>query len=360
MKKTIALFLCLILTLSCGVVAFAAEDNSSFGAYDHVFIVGVDGAGATFSKVASPSFDAIFGNFAYRHDAHTEDVTISAQNWGSILTGVAYNTHGFTNTNLKIISRDSSAENHSIFYYARQAMPDAELVSFNNWDAINHGIVETDLGVKKINCGTDPAVTEAIESYFAEGNEPALMFVQLDSVDHAAHTHGGFSDEYYTAVRRADTFVGRIYNAIASKGLMENGLFILVADHGESTHGHGASSKEESSAVLAVTGRTVNKTQLNEKVHNRDVSAIALYALGIQQPEHFISSVPPELFGAERAVPGEAPIATGDFSIVDIDDDPPFGRSITNAIEKAYHAVLCWLIMQKEKIFGVGAFAGIS
>ena len=101
-------------------------------------------------------------------------------------------------------------------------------------------------------------------------------------------------------MRRADALVARIYNAIASHGLMENGLFILVADHGETTDGHGGQTVEESSAVLAVAGHSVNKTELNENVCNRDVSAIALYALGIDKPAHFISSVPPEIFGESR------------------------------------------------------------
>ncbi len=350
MKKTLSLVLCLLFVLSCASVAFARETDSSFGAYDHVFIIGVDGAGAAFSQVKSPGFDDIFGGFAYRHDAQTEKVTISAQNWGSILTGTDYRTHGFTNTNLKVIARDSSASNHSIFYYAREAMPDAELVSFNNWSAINHGIIETDLGVKKINCGTDPEEVEAIEAYLDEGNAPKLMFVQLDSVDHAAHTHGGFSDAYYTAVRRADSLVARIYNAVASHGLMENGLFILVADHGESAHGHGGRTREESSAVLAVAGKTVNNCQLGINVHNRDVSAISLYALGIPQPEHMISKVPSGLFGSKvRAVPACCTVENGDFSLADLDDDPPFARKITNALEKAYHAVICYLLTWKDQ-----------
>ncbi len=351
MKKGLSILLCLTLLFSLCAVSVAAEDNGSFGAYDHVFIVGVDGAGPAFSQVESPCFDAIFGDFAYRHDAQTEKVTISAQNWGSILTGVDYRTHGFTNTNLKIMQRDSGAKNHSIFYYARQAMPQAELVSFNNWDAINHGIIETDLGVKKINCDTDPKVAEAIEAYLDEGNAPKLMFVQLDSVDHAAHTHGGFSDAYFTAVRRADAIVGRIYNALASHDLMENGLFILVADHGEAEHGHGGRTRLESSAVLAVAGKTVNQTQLGISAHNRDVSAIALYALGIEQPAQFVSKVPPELFGSSaRALPAAVTIATGDFSTADLDDDPPLAREITNFFEKAYHAVVCFLLTWKDQI----------
>ena len=55
----------------------------SFGAYKHVFIIGVDGAVAAYSKVSSPNIDRIFADYAYRHNAKTENITISAQNWGS-------------------------------------------------------------------------------------------------------------------------------------------------------------------------------------------------------------------------------------------------------------------------------------
>ena len=304
MKKALSLLLALLLLVSCGAAALAAENGNeadgSFGAYEHVFILGIDGAGAAFSLVDSPNFDRIFADNAYRHDAVTETLTVSAQNWGSILTGVPYDVHGFTNGWCEDNERGSDSGNNTIFYYARQAYPEAELVSFNHWSAINHGIIENDIGVKKINRSTDPLVVDAILDYINKGNAPKLMFIQLDSVDHAAHTYGGFSDQYYNAVKKADIYLGEIYDALEAQGLTENSLFILVADHGETTDGHGGATKEESSAVLAVAGRTVNKTELNENVHNRDVSAIALYALGIAQPEHFVSAVPPELFGEGR------------------------------------------------------------
>ena len=300
MKKVLSLALSVILLVCCASVALAEESYNSFGAYEHVFIIGVDGLGASFDKVDSPNFDRIFADNAYRHDAITEYVTVSAQNWGSILTGVSYDTHGFSNGWCEENERDSSSDNNSIFYYARQAFPDAELVSFNNWSAINHGIIENDLNVKKINRGTDPLVVDAIVRYFEKGNTPKLMFVQLDSVDHAAHTYGGFSKQYYSAAEKADVYLGEIYDAIDARGLMKDSLFILVADHGETTNGHGGQTKEESSAILAVAGHSVNKTELNENVHNRDVAAIALYALGIEQPDHMIAVVPSELFGESR------------------------------------------------------------
>ena len=303
MKKAISVLLALTLLLGCGAAAFAADAGpaaNSFGAYEHVFILGIDGAGAAFSLVDSPNFDRIFADNACRHDAKTETVTVSAQNWGSILTGVPYDVHGFTNGWCEENERDSNTGYNTVFYYARQAYPDAELISFNNWNAINNGIIENDINVTKIHRSTDPLVVDAVVNYIEKGNAPALMFIQLDSVDHAAHSYGGFSQQYYNAVEKADVFLGDIYDAIEAQGLMENSLFILVADHGETTNGHGGGTKEESSAILAVAGHSVNKTELNENVQNRDVAAIALYALGIAQPEHFTAAVPPELFGESR------------------------------------------------------------
>ncbi len=312
MKKCISLILAAVLLIAAAPAAFAADPADSFGVYEHVFIIGIDGLGATFDKVDSPNFDRIFSDYAYRHDAHTEYVTVSAQNWGSILTGVDYTTHGFTNDGCQKNERGSDSPNHSIFYYARQAFPEAELVSFNNWDAINHGIIENDLGVKKINRGTDPLVTDAIVQYFEAGNTPKLMFVQLDSVDHAAHTYGGYSKQYYSAAEKADVYLGEIYDAIAARGLMKNSLFLLVADHGETANGHGGQTKDESSAIVAAAGYTVNKTILPEDTQNRDISAIALYALGIEQPGHFVSKVPEGLFGEEREVEEtENPMSAG-------------------------------------------------
>ncbi len=302
MKKALSVLICVILSLSCVCIAFADSKPAGFGDYEHVFIIGIDGAGAAFSKVDSPNFDRIFADNAYRYDAVTEYITTSAQNWGSILTGVDYETHGMTNdsTSTGQPFRTSESENHSIFYYVREAFPEEKLLSICHWHNINHGIIENDLGIKKVSRKSDPMVEDAIVEHIQSGYIPKLMFVQLDDVDHAAHTYGGFSDEYYEAVKTADYRLGYIYDAIEEKGLMKNSLFIVVADHGETDGGHGGQTKEESSAVLAVAGHNVNKIELGADAHNRDVSAIALYALGIDQPGQFISSVPDGLFGESR------------------------------------------------------------
>ncbi|MBP3414090.1 MAG: alkaline phosphatase family protein, partial [Clostridia bacterium] len=65
--------------------------------YKHVVIVGIDGAGAFFKNTDTPNLDAIFENGAVTYEAITATPSISAQSWGSLLTGVTPDFHGLDN-----------------------------------------------------------------------------------------------------------------------------------------------------------------------------------------------------------------------------------------------------------------------
>ena len=290
------------------------------GTYDHVIIIGVDGLGDTFrkdkrasepnNKVNATNFYRIFDNYAYRNDVKSENITISAQNWTSIFTGVACETHGINNDLAGSSERSSNTAYPSIFYYVRRNNPNAKLTSYVNWNPINHGIIENDLNVDKKNIGNDEQLTNSVISYLNNNKNdiPKLLFVHLCDVDHAAHNTqgscadcGGYSKNYYDHAQAADTQIGKMYDTIDSLGLMNNTLFIVVADHGETKGSHGTApgpnrDPKEEAVVLAVRGYTVNKMTFSKDVHNRDVSAIVLYALGVDRPEQFISSVPVGLF----------------------------------------------------------------
>ncbi len=177
-------------------------------------------------------------------------------------------------------------------------MPDAELASFVNWNNVNYGIIETDIGVTKKQNGDDEALTDDICTYFDEGNAPTLFFVQLDSVDAAGHSYGSSSEEYMKAISTADGYVGRIYDAISRNGLMEDGLFIVAADHGHKADGgHGRFSMRETNTTVAVAGKTVvSGGTLDSDTRDRDVAAIALYALGIENPDVMTARIPANLF----------------------------------------------------------------
>lgn len=311
-KKILAICMSLMLTALLAVPAFAAADEGgSFGAYEHVFIFGVDGAGRFFGETDTPNFDRIFQNGAVDHTARTETITISAQNWGSILGGVSYLRHGLTNDVAGSVERSSDTAYPTIFTYARRAFPDAELAAFANWSAITTGIVENDLNVTKMQISDDEKLTDAICAYLNDGNAPKLFFGHFDSVDHVGHELGSKAPEFFKQIQTVDACLGRIYDTLAENDLLDNSLLIVVSDHGHTIRGgHGGLTMRETNTVVAAAGKTVVAGgKLDRDTRNRDVSAIALYALGIERPDYMSSRVPANLFvdtaGERRIVKNE-------------------------------------------------------
>ena len=312
MKKKIfaiaATVLAAVLALAAAIPPISAKgltESPSFGAYKHVFIIGVDGAGQFFRDADTPEFDRIFASGAVDYSVRVEIPTDSGPNWGSILTGVSYFKHLIHNGNSGETQRTKDTKYPSVFAVIRQARPDAVLAPFVNWNNVNYGMVETDIGVNEMNVTDDAALTDKICEYLDAGSKPALLFVQLDSVDHAGHTYGSASEEYMDAIAAADGYVGRIYDAVVRNGLAEDSLFIVTADHGhKKTGGHGRFSKRETLTTVAAVGKTVVQSDtLGSTARARDIAAITLFALGVDRPAQMSARIPPHLFAETK---GEA------------------------------------------------------
>lgn len=298
MKKILCVLLSIAMVALCVTPALAANSDDSYGAYKHVFIIGVDGAGRFFKNADTPNFDRIFADGAVDYTARAETITVSAQNWGAMLTGVSYMSHGLTNEITGEKERSSDTKYPTIFKYVRDAYPDAEMASICNWGNISKGIIENDINVTKIYPGDDEAVTNATCDYFNAGNAPTLFFLQFDSVDHVGHSDGSKAESYIKQIETVDGYIGRIYDTLEANGMMDDGLFIVVADHGHTlTGGHGGLTMRETNVTLAVAGKTVKAGgKMDADTRNRDVAAIALYALGIEKPSYMSARVPANLF----------------------------------------------------------------
>lgn len=300
MKKLLCIVLSLILFVTVAVPASAFAYEPTYGVYKHVYIIGVDGAGQFFKNADTPNFDRIFESGTVKYDALTETNTNSAQNWGSILTGVSFFQHGLTNDNTGKTQKMSDVDYPTIFNILRNARPEVELASFVNWQNINYGIIENDVDVTMGNIKDDKAVADMVCNYINEGNSPTLMFVQFDSVDHVGHDGFGCeSPEFLNQITVVDEYVGQIYDTLNENGLLEDALFIVVADHGHLRQygGHGGLSMDESLTTIAVSGKTVIAGGTMDKItRSRDIAAIALYALGVDMPSYFSARVPSDLF----------------------------------------------------------------
>ena len=272
----------------------------SKGAYKHVVIVGVDGAGAYFRDTDTPRCDEIFAGQASTYRSLMALPTMSAQGWASILHGVLPEFHGLTNAIIEKTPYPVNSRYPSLFRVVREAMPDAELASFVEWNPINIGIVENNLGVEKGTGEDDAEVTGRILNYL-RSKTPTLLFVQFSSPDDIGEKYGFGTDIYLSTVSTADALVGRIYDQLKLKGILDETLFIVTADHGGKGKTHGGDSDEEKYVFLGIAGKTVESSIIVE-AEGRDVAAIAAYALGLECPETWSGHVPAGVFKDVREV----------------------------------------------------------
>lgn len=255
--------------------------------YNHVIVVGIDGAGSFIKDAETPHFDRIFAEGAITYGALASNPSISAECWGSMLLGVGPEVHKLTNSIVDSTPYPVDSAFPSLFRRIRENIPEAELGSYCDWNPITFGIVENNLGVSH-DTAPDTQLTPVICNYIRE-KKPTFLFVQMDSVDGAGHRHGYGTPEHLKRIHEVDELVNDIHSAAADAGIIDDTLFIVIADHGGTNPGngggsHGGWTDEEKYVTFAAAGKGVNHTFIDE-MNIRDLAAIVLYALGIDRPE---------------------------------------------------------------------------
>jgi predicted AlkP superfamily pyrophosphatase or phosphodiesterase len=249
--------------------------------YNHVIVIGVDGAGAFVKQADTPCFDRIFADGAVTYSALASNPTISAECWGSMLLGVGPEVHKLTNGIVSSTPYPVDSAFPSLFRRIREVMPDAELGSYCDWNPITFGIVENNQNVANATAH-DTDLMPMICDYIRE-KKPTFLFTQLDSVDGAGHGHGYGSEAHLRRIHEVDELMNDAYEAVKEAGILEDTLFIMIADHGGFGTGHGGWTDEEKYVTFAAAGKGVQKGDI-EEMNIRDLSAIVLYALGIDAP----------------------------------------------------------------------------
>jgi len=264
--------------------------------YKYCAVLGVDGMG-NFNKYANtPVMDALFKNGAVTFDALSMNPTISAENWGAMLLGLTPVVHGLTNGYISSHHYENKAF-PSVFSRIRSAYPDEYLASVCNWNPINYGIVEQDIGVDMETAKNDdelnPIIMEKVK------NRPKFLFVQYDNVDGAGHSAGYGSPDHIKRIEITDALIGKVLEAYKEAGIYDETLFIVLADHGGIRHGHGGYTDEEKYIFFGVSGAWIEKSEI-KFARTVDIAATVLYALGLPYPGYdrdgFSSQVPEGIF----------------------------------------------------------------
>ncbi len=250
--------------------------DMTFGSYQRVLVIGIDGMGAFNKKADTPNIDRIFARGAVTYHSLAAKPTISTACWTTMLTGAIPEVHG-------LIHSLTPPAIPTIFRLVKDAFPDAETAAFTGWSPIANEIIAPHGGADTSDVGDDDRLCERLLAYL-DVHTPKLLFVQLDYVDGAGHATGYGSEGHLKAISHADEQVGQILGKYEARGLADDTLIIVTADHGGTVHcSHGDWSDGERFVFLGVAGKNVLHGEIGEVGH-RDLPAVILHALGIKQP----------------------------------------------------------------------------
>lgn len=268
------------------------------GPVRQLLIIGIDGA--RWDIIAEPGQGVRLQQLAAEGSLHRmtmEAPTISGPGWASILTGTTHAEHGIRDNTMigsrlwsypDILARAFFAD-QSTRTFAAAGWP--VLVDPHGLGPIIHPRVEQQYaGLHHVivrdgeTHGYEKIDAEIADIAAAKLNADAFDagFVYFCGVDESGHVYGLQGEEYRAAVRRVDTHVERLLEAVArrTEDRGEDWLVVLTTDHGhrdEGGHG-GDTDREKESWVITWTPGTGGLPQWPEEVVAAELAEMILQA----------------------------------------------------------------------------------
>lgn len=258
-----------------------------------VLFIGIDGCRTdVMMSTPTPNIQNLISQSIYSVDGLCAATTWSGNGWRTMLTGVWHTKHNVQDNNF---TNPNFAGYPDFLTRAESFNPNLKTISLAHWSPINDKIIQNaDI---KSNLATDLAVKNAAVNALQSDN-PDILFVDFDDVDHAGHSYGFSSavPQYVSSIKTTDTYIGEIVAAMKNRPSYNNEdwLVVLTTDHGavDSSHGGGNLSERNIFTVYSNPGFTpqqISKTVLeSNKTFNQLSFPAGTYAKpGNQAPFNF-------------------------------------------------------------------------
>jgi predicted AlkP superfamily pyrophosphatase or phosphodiesterase len=242
-------------------------DTTCEGKSRHVVVVGIDGLRADSIEPAdAPALDRLREEGTSTLAAYaggelgtpTEQGTVSGPGWATILTGSWSNRHHVTDnefTTWKLVEPNFLQRIKSID-------PDLRLAVAQQWIPVRI-LVNSAADRDEIGSGAD---VEAVAVDEITTQDPAVVFLHFDDVDHAGHDTGYGPDkpDYLAAIASVDTHIGAVLDAVDGRPNRDDECWatIVITDHGGTGTGHGGQTPEERTIPFLVTGDGINAADI--------------------------------------------------------------------------------------------------
>ncbi|MGN7708579.1 alkaline phosphatase family protein [Chryseobacterium sp. 22543] len=231
-----------------------------------VLFIGIDGCRAdVMMSTPTPNIQNLISQSIYSVDGLCAATTWSGNGWSTMLTGVWHTKHNVQDNNF---TSPNYVNYPDFLTRAETYNPGLRTISLAHWAPINDKIIQN--ADVKTNLATDLAVKNAAVTALQNDN-PDILFVDFDDVDHAGHSYGFSSTvpQYVSSIKTTDTYIGEIVAAMKNRPSYNNEdwLVVLTTDHGavDSSHGGGNLSERNIFTVYSNPGFTpqqISKTVL--------------------------------------------------------------------------------------------------
>jgi predicted AlkP superfamily pyrophosphatase or phosphodiesterase len=124
-----------------------------------------------------------------------------------------------------------------------------------------------------------------------------VLFIHFPLVDGMGHEHGWLSPEQLSVAFRADEALGMILAELDARGLRDETLIIISADHGGSGTSHGSDFPEDMTIPWIASGPGIQPGRLTTPVNTMDTAATAAFVLDLPIPDEWDGVPVYEAFG---------------------------------------------------------------
>lgn len=285
-----------ILSFLIAIVCLASRYAWAESSPPHVIVFGLDGLSPNgICHAMTPHFNRLMKEGAFSMHARGVMPTSSSPNWASMIMGAGPEQHGVTSNDWETNKFDISPSAigpggffPTIFSVLREQRPEVVLASFYDWDGFGRLFERPMVDIAERCDGPTNTVKRAIA--FLKEKRPNLLFLQLDHVDHAGHTFGHGSAEYFASVEVADKLLGQLMDALESDKILSDTTILVTSDHGGVNKGHGGATMPELEIpwILAGPGVARNK-EITTPINTYDTAATIAWLFHVKTPDAWIA-----------------------------------------------------------------------
>ncbi len=292
-----ALIICLLLFSALALPAAAAET-------EHVVVIGCDGFGALgFTASNAPVLHQLMREGSYSLHARGVMPTSSSPNWASMIMGAGPEQHGVTSNEWETNKFEIAPTVHgsagffpTIFGTLRAQKPGVKIAVIHDWDGFGRLVEPTAPNILENHKGSTNTARRAIEVILKE--KPTFLFIHFDDVDHAGHTFGWKSTEYFQEVEQMDGLIGSVLQALTDAGIRDKTIVLMTADHGGKGKSHGGPTMEELEIPWIIAGPGIRRGhEIMAPINTYDTAATLARIFKLKPPTGWIGRPVDEAFG---------------------------------------------------------------